>query len=117
VSQSATSTGFRHLDGCMNSTDPIPCFAQGGTCHAEHVLGEIEHVNNGTASVNLTRVADSIGGVSSYVTTWYAEFAEQLNLCLTVEQADKLADLLKGAAALHKLHAADDATLHAQVTK
>ena len=117
MSQSATSTALRHLDGCMNSSDPVPCFTQGRTCQAEHVIGEIDHVNNGTASVNLTRIADSIGGVDSYLTVWFPEFGEQHNLCLTLAQTAKLIDLARGALSLHELHRADDAALHAQVTK
>lgn len=117
MSQSATSTVFRHLDGCMNSNDPTPCFLNGRTCQAEHVIGEIQHVNGDTATTTLTRVADSIGGVSSYVTTWFTEFGQQLNLCLTLDQTRTLAALLNGALSLHELHRDDDATLHAQVTK
>lgn len=117
MTQSATSTVFRHLDGCMNSNDPIACYLNGRTCQAEHVIGEIEQVNSDTAAVVLTRIADSIGGVSSHVTTWFTEFGQQLNLCLTLEQADKLATLLRGAVSLHELHRADDEVLHAQVTK
>lgn len=117
MTQSATSTGFRHLDGCMNSSDPVPCFVTGGTCLAEHVIGEIEQVNNETATVTLTRVLDAVGGGDSYVTVWFEEFSEQLNLCLTHGQAAKLASLLRGAASLHELHAADDTTLYAQVAK
>jgi hypothetical protein len=117
VSQSATSTVLRHLDGCMNSKDPIPCFLNGRTCQAEHVIGEIEHVNNDTARVVLTRIADSIGGVSSYVTVWFTEFGQQLNLCLSLDQDSKITALLHGALSVHELYRADDAVLHAQVTK
>lgn len=117
MSQSATSTGFRHLDGCMNSNDPVPCFARGGICQAEHVIGEIKNVNNATATVILTRVLDSVGGLSSYVTIWFEEFKQQLNLCLTGDQSGHTAALLRGALSLHELHRADDEALHAQVTK
>lgn len=117
MTQFATSTAFRHLDGCMNSDKPIPCFLDGGTCHAEHVIGEIEHVNNAPATVTLTRVMDSVGGVDSYLTIWFEEFGQQLNLCLSLGQGDKTAALLRGGLSLHELHRADDAVLHAQVTK
>lgn len=116
MSQSATSTGFRHLDGCMNSNDPIACFAKGGTCHAEHVIGEIPNVNGDTATLTLTRVLDNVGGLSSYATVWFTEFGQQHNLCLTLDQTTKLTDLARGALALHELHRADDTALHAQVT-
>lgn len=115
--QSATSTVFRHLDGCMNSNDPIPCYAAGRTCHASHVVGEIEHVNNDTATVSLNRLADSVHGVDTFTTTWFAEFGQDLNLCLTLGQTARLVELLQGALALHELYRADDATLHGQVTK
>jgi hypothetical protein len=101
----------------MNSTDPVPCFTQGRTCHAEHVIGEIDRVNGATATVTLTRVMDSISGADSFVTIWYEESGQQHNLCLTLAQDSKLADLARGALSLHELHRADDATLHAQVTK
>lgn len=117
MTQSATETDFRHLDGCMNSTDPIPCFANGRTCQADHVIGEIEHVNNDTATVSLTRVMDSVHGADSYITVWFKEFGQDLNLCLALGQSDKIAALLRGALSLHELHRVDDAALHAQVTK
>lgn len=117
MSQSATSTVLRHLDGCMNSSDPIPCYANGRTCHAAHVIGEIPQVNNDTATVSLNRLMDSVGSCDPFITTWYAEFGQDLNLCLTLGQTAKLVELLQGALALYELHRADDAALHAQVTK
>lgn len=115
--QSATPTVFRHLDGCMNSSNPTPCFLTGGTCHAAHVVGEIDQVNNDTAMVSLNRLMDSVGSADPYIVTWFKEFGQDLNLCLTLAQTAKLANLLNGALALYELHRADDAVLHAQVTK
>lgn len=117
MSQSATSTVLRHLDGCMNSTDPVPCYANGRTCHAAHVVGEIAQVNNDTAMVSLNRLMDSAGAADPYIVTWFKEFGQDLNLCLTLGQTARLVELLQGALALHELYAADDAALHAQVTK
>lgn len=117
MSQSATSTGFRHLDGCMNSSDPVPCYTRGYTCHAAHIVGEIPQVNNNTATVSLNRLMDSLGSCDPFVTTWFQEFGQDLNLCLTLAQTARLIELLRGALALHELYRADDEALHAQVTK
>lgn len=117
MSQSATSTVLRHLDGCMNSTDPIPCFANGRTCHASHVIGEIAQVNNDVATVSLNRLMDGVHGGDTFTATWFAEFGQDLNLCLTLGQTARLIELLQGALALHELYRADDDALHAQVTK
>jgi hypothetical protein len=101
----------------MYSNDPIACHANGRTCHASHVVGEIPQVNNDTATVSLNRLMDSVGGGDTYTTTWFSEFGQDLNLCLSLGQTARLIELLQGALAMHELYRDDDDAMHAQVTK
>lgn len=117
MSQSATSTIFRHLDGCMNSHDPIACYTTGRTCHAAHTIGTIAQVNNDTATISLNRLMHGAHGGDTYTTTGFTEAGEDISLCLTLGQTARLIELLQGALALHELYREDDDVLHAQVTK
>lgn len=118
MTQSATSTEFRHLDGCMNSTDPAPCFvAPGNACRAEHTIGSFGTVNNAPTEVVLVRTLDATTGSDSYLALFFREAGEEQNLSLSLQQSQALASLLGGGLSLQDLYRADDTLLHAQVTK
>lgn len=118
MAQSATSTEFRHLDGCMNSSDAVPCFvAPGNACRAVHTLGDFGTVNDAPTEVVLVRTLDTQAGSDTYIALFFRETGEELALSLALRQSAALAFLLHGALSLHELYRADDAALHAQVTK